>query len=103
MQFILQDSGSKVLFYEEQYAETIAAIRPKLLNVQLFVCIRDGSSTAVLPNGVRDYEDFLASGDPAGFGVEVEPGDPAHLIYTSGTTGRPKGAIRSQCAESQQW
>ncbi|MBN9062334.1 MAG: hypothetical protein BGP06_10540 [Rhizobiales bacterium 65-9] len=99
MLFILQDSGSKVLIYEEQYSDIIAAIRPKLPNLELLVCIRDGSGQTRLPDDVEDYETFLSSGDSAGVAVDVAPEDPAHLIYTSGTTGRPKGAVRSQRAE----
>jgi fatty-acyl-CoA synthase len=40
-----------------------------------------------------DWEEFLASGDPAAALPAVEPAGPAQIQYTSGTTGTPKGAM----------
>ncbi|MBX6377459.1 MAG: long-chain fatty acid--CoA ligase [Clostridia bacterium] len=42
--------------------------------------------------GVREYEAFLAAGEPVG-DAPVNLDDVAWLFYTSGTTGRPKGAM----------
>ena len=92
--FVLQDSGSKVLVYEEQYSAIVGEIRPRLANIELFICIGKSGDSVI------DFEEFIASGDKAGAPTVASPEDPAHLIYTSGTTGRPKGVIRSQYAEA---
>jgi acyl-CoA synthetase (AMP-forming)/AMP-acid ligase II len=46
-----------------------------------------------------DYDDLVASGDPAGVPFRPRADDVAFLIYTSGTTGRPKGVMLSQAGE----
>ncbi|MFQ5735131.1 MAG: AMP-binding protein, partial [Planctomycetaceae bacterium] len=51
------------------------------------------------PPYVRDWQDFLALGDPvsdaqlASRAAELQPGDAINIQYTSGTTGFPKGAM----------
>jgi acyl-CoA synthetase (AMP-forming)/AMP-acid ligase II len=90
MVYIINDGAPKVLVFEADYAETIAAMKDQLKTVEHFICL-DGNSDFAL-----DYEDLLNSGDAAGVPFRPKPEDIAFLIYTSGTTGRPKGVMLGQ-------
>ncbi|MDQ3335477.1 MAG: AMP-binding protein [Myxococcota bacterium] len=100
--YILQDSGSSVLFCEDQEqvdkAVAIAAETPSVKHVVVF----DPRGTSHLGDArLMPWEDFLARGkalvDPA-FDerlAKLDPAVPSMVVYTSGTTGPPKGAMIS--------
>ncbi len=46
--------------------------------------------------GALDYEELVASGDPAFELPDLDENSAAAMCYTSGTTGRPKGVLYSQ-------
>ncbi len=52
-------------------------------------------TSAPLPAGTIDYEDFLNSGDASDPLPDLVEDDPMGLCYTSGTTGKPKGVCYS--------
>ena len=112
--YILQDSGSIVLFCEDQEqvdkAVAIAAEVPQVRRVVVFDPrgTRDLSDARLLP-----WADFLAQGrellaEDKGDGPPasasdwlsghlggLDPKKPSMVVYTSGTTGPPKGAMIS--------
>jgi len=96
LQFILQDSGTVVVFvdavFADHFARNIADVRADL-PLRHVVLIGDGD----LPHDVK-YAELLAAGEPT---VPPEPAetDPVVLMYTGGTTGTPKGALLEQRAE----
>ncbi|MDB5968737.1 MAG: AMP-dependent synthetase [Hydrocarboniphaga sp.] len=94
--YILKDSAPKVLIFEQQYAETVAALREQLPSIEHYICIGKA------PDWALDYEGLLeglpASGREDEPPVEPQSSDLALLIYTSGTTGRPKGVMKTQAA-----
>ena len=87
--YIVTDCAPKALFFEAEYADSIASLRASLPSVEQYVCIGSGA------DGASEYEAFLASGSTEGAPVQARMDDVMHLIYTSGTTGRPKGVIRT--------
>jgi long-chain acyl-CoA synthetase len=79
--FILNDSGSKLLFTTAELASQLDGLEIEGLQ-HVFVVDRD-----------LDHLIEQAAADPCL--ASMEPTDPALLLYTSGTTGFPKGATLS--------
>ncbi|MBX6388479.1 MAG: AMP-binding protein [Frankia sp.] len=85
MEFVLRQSGSVALFCVDEYRgfdmramlEGVRADLPELRDVHSFA----------------DWDDFLASADPATPLPPVSPHDTIQVQFTSGTTGFPKGAV----------
>ncbi len=91
--FILNDSGTEVVFTDWLFSGLLEQARPDLEHVRKVVLMGDGD----VPHDVK-YEDLVAAGEPV---VPDEPDedDPVVLMYTGGTTGLPKGALLTQRAE----
>jgi long-chain acyl-CoA synthetase len=88
LKYVLDDSGAKAIFSEDQFADVAAEAAGAAADTPIRVGIGE------VP-GFAPYEDFLAGG-PDG-----EPADQvlgSSMIYTSGTTGRPKGVRRKSMA-----
>jgi acyl-CoA synthetase (AMP-forming)/AMP-acid ligase II len=90
--YILQDSAPKVLIFEQQYAQTVEALRGQMPSIEHYVCLGEA------PEWALDYEALLAAGSEDPPAVEPQSSDLALLIYTSGTTGKPKGVVKTQAA-----
>ncbi|MGZ8900812.1 MAG: AMP-binding protein, partial [Limisphaerales bacterium] len=76
--YILKDSGAKVLISEAGMQEGTARLREMISGLQVFEIDSLGRSNEALPRENLQAERDLAV-----------------IIYTSGTTGRPKGAMLS--------
>jgi acyl-CoA synthetase (AMP-forming)/AMP-acid ligase II len=90
MDYVLNDSGAKVLIVGTDLKPAIDKIRDKLGSVEHVI--------EVTPDGAEgdEYEAVLAAATPIGRGADVEPDDVAIIMYSSGTTGRPKGVALTQ-------
>jgi long-chain acyl-CoA synthetase len=93
LEFILKDSGTKVVFTDFLFANNIAAIR-EAAGIDTVVLIGPDLDS---PYDIK-YEDLISGGENV---VPDEPdeSDPVVLMYTGGTTGLPKGVLLDQRAE----
>ena len=79
--FILNDSGSRVLFTTAELAAQLEGLDAPKLERILAVD--------------RSLAELIAQASPEARIADTQPADPALLLYTSGTTGFPKGATLS--------
>ena len=86
-EYLLNDSGARILVYHEDFRPHLAAIRDHLKSVERFVVIGRGEG------GDLGFEDVQAGRPATPPDARIDADDLAWLFYTSGTTGRPKGAM----------
>ena len=90
--FILRDSESKALIFQDYFSEMIRSLQPSIhIPSNNYIVI--GEKAAPWEN----YEELLkrSSAKEPAIEEEVEIHDPQMIMYTSGTTGVPKGALMS--------
>ncbi len=90
--YILNDSGSTVLFVEKQFLGLAESFRKNLRTVKTFVQL-DGSPDAswLAPH---NYDSYLSAARPHRADINsVDENALAELFYTSGTSANPKGVM----------
>ncbi len=90
LEYVLNDSGAKLVVVGKELKSNVDKIRDKLTEVEDII--------EVTPEGEDgdEYEAMLADATPTGRADDVEPDDVAIIMYSSGTTGRPKGVLLTQ-------
>ncbi len=90
MDYVLNDSGAKLLVVGAELIPGIEKIRDRLPHVEHII--------SVTPEGGDgdEYEAALAAATPTLRSPEVDPDDVCVIMYSSGTTGNPKGVRLSQ-------
>ena len=101
LEYGLEDSGTSVVFTDEERAFAIAPFANRL-SIKSVIAARAGK----LPEGdakvehftdvLCKHDDYASLPDQEPPVVELVPEDDATIMYTSGTTGRPKGALGTQ-------
>ncbi|MFO7926769.1 long-chain-fatty-acid--CoA ligase [Natronomonas sp.] len=91
--YILDDSASKLLLFEESTRETVEAGKDDFETVERYLYIDDDVDTT--PNYADGFHETIASAGDQPPSVEIASEDQYAIMYTSGTTGRPKGVIHS--------
>lgn len=93
LEFILRDSGSKVLLTDGHLAGVFLNILPRLDTLTAVLCSGKMPSAPVSP--LEPYDDVIRSSPPLVEPVHSIALDLAALIYTSGSTGEPKGVMQT--------
>jgi long-chain acyl-CoA synthetase len=100
--YILGDSGTRVLFCEDQeQVDKAVAVAAETPGVERVIVFDPRGTRGLADPRLVTWEAFLAAaGEPAPgwYAAQLagrDPGEPAMIVYTSGTTGPPKGAMLS--------
>jgi fatty-acyl-CoA synthase len=90
--YILNDSGARVLLFDSDFRDVVAALQPRLRSVRHFVPL--DRATGDPWSSPATYDALLEAAGPGPF-LEIEPDEDAvaELFYTSGTTADPKGVM----------
>jgi fatty-acyl-CoA synthase len=90
--YILNDSGSKVLFLEKQFLEMVDSFRGSVSSVETY-CLLDAEPEAAWL-AQRNYEALLEAASPHRADIlAIDENAVAELFYTSGTSADPKGVM----------
>ncbi len=89
--YLLDNCQAKAIVFDSRFADTLAAVLPKLPELTTLIQVGDGP----LLDGAIAYEDALATAAPTPPPVTRSPDD-LYILCTGGTTGMPKGVLWRQ-------
>jgi fatty-acyl-CoA synthase len=93
IEYQLNDSGSRILFFMNEFREIIEKISSSSAVEQgRYVCVGPDLSDWAEP--YKDIQSIYSPSEPL-VDQEINWNDPQMIMYTSGTTGQPKGVLMS--------
>ena len=90
--YILNDSGTNVLFYDPELAELAKAISTGANTVEKYVALSGTPPDWAEP---KNYDELISGQSTVEPSCEIDENSLAELFYTSGTTANPKGVMLS--------
>ncbi|ARD47064.1 long-chain fatty acid--CoA ligase [Sporosarcina sp. P33] len=89
LEYIINNSDTKLLIIDNEFAEVILSIQDRIPNVETLVIV---NNTGTIQNGIT-YSSIFE--EPVLYTPceDLTDNDPGMIVYTSGTTGKPKGAV----------
>ena len=92
--YLLDNSDSEVVFFQNSYSERIKKIANQLPNIKAFIQV--GGKEPLDLNNCYMYEEIISQNPPLERKLRSE--DNIYMLYTGGTTGMPKGVMYKQGA-----
>lgn len=97
LQFILRDSGARLLISDGHLANVFLPVLPAADALAYVIC--SGELPATRPGKpIEPFDEAICRRTDAGHSAPTIPLDLAALIYTSGSTGNPKGVMQTHQA-----